>query len=242
MAKQGEIDYLKNIGPAAVQHAARKPWSEFNCGRSLMEIGAVMTLLPRGPMKLLDVGCGTGWTSLFFAKAGYDVTGIDIAPDMIRVAEENRVKDGVNNARFLVADYEDNRFDGEFDCVVFFDSLHHAVDEQSAVNMAWRALRPGGVCVTSEPGHGHHDTREALDHATRFNVTEKDMPPGKIAELGRKAGFRAFRAFPHAFDLNQIVYSDPQPAPAVESCLRWLPRLEALLKIAQHNGILLMTK
>ena len=79
MAKQGEIDYLKNIGQDGIQHAVHKPFSDPECGKYLSELGAVFTLLPPPPARLLDIGCGTGWTSRFFARRGYEVVGIDMA-------------------------------------------------------------------------------------------------------------------------------------------------------------------
>src|SRR5262245_39004338 len=94
MGKQGEIDYLRNLSEPEVRHAKHKPFSDTGCGAYLMEIGAVMSLLPVPPARLLDVGCGTGWTSRFFAHRGYDVVGLDIAPDMVDHAEELRVREG----------------------------------------------------------------------------------------------------------------------------------------------------
>ncbi len=38
--------------------------------------------------RLLDVGCGSGWLSEYFARLGYDVTGLDISPDLVEVARE----------------------------------------------------------------------------------------------------------------------------------------------------------
>src|SRR6266480_4759288 len=36
--------------------------------------------------QVLDVGCGPGWMSEFFARCGYWVTGIDISEDMVEIA------------------------------------------------------------------------------------------------------------------------------------------------------------
>src|SRR5262249_7534861 len=57
---------------------------------------------------------------------------------------------------FLAADSEALAFESAFDAVIFFDSPHHAVDELAALRSAYRALRPGDVCVAPEPGRGHH--------------------------------------------------------------------------------------
>src|SRR5437763_5973390 len=107
MPKTGEIDYLKKLGAAGVRHAIDKPFSDPDCPRYLAEMAAVLALLPPPPARLLDLGCGTGWTSVFFARAGYDVVGLDLAPDMIAHAEANGTRAGLDRLEFVVADYEE---------------------------------------------------------------------------------------------------------------------------------------
>ena len=155
MSKQAEKYYLKNIGAAGIEHAFNKPFSDPQCGLYFAQLGAVLTLLPETPAHLLDMGCGTGWTSWIFAKRGYDVTGVDISEDMIHYARLNAERYGLDNARFIAGDYENTELESEFDCAVFYDSLHHAVDPESALRMVYRALKPNGICITSEPGVGH---------------------------------------------------------------------------------------
>jgi len=79
-----------------------------------VEKRAIDRLLPdAGKGKaLLDVGCGTGHWSAYFARKGFDVTGVDISEQMIEVA---RAK-GICGSRFQVADaqnlpFADNQFD-----------------------------------------------------------------------------------------------------------------------------------
>lgn len=93
MTKQGEKEYLKNLGEDGRKHSISKPFSDNNCGGYLAEISAIITLLPKSPAKLLDLGCGAGWTSCFFAKVGYDVLGQDISGDMINCANINKNKE-----------------------------------------------------------------------------------------------------------------------------------------------------
>src|SRR5260370_42285195 len=111
--------------------------------------------------------------SRFFARAGYDVAGVDICPDMIAHAERLRDREELDSLRFVVSDYEELSFADEFDAAVFFDALHHAVDEALAIRKAFQALRPGGRCVTSEPGEGHHAAATSRAAVERFGVTEK---------------------------------------------------------------------
>jgi SAM-dependent methyltransferase len=198
MSKPGEIGYLPAIGDAGVWHAAHKPFSDAACHRYLIGMGAVMSLLPQPPATVLDLGCGTGWTSVFLAQRGYEVTGVDISPDMIFHANRNKQRAQLANLRFAVADYENLSFGGMFDVALFYDSLHHAVDEREAITAAYRALKSGGICIALEPGRGHAAQAGAFAACRNYGVTEKDMPIGKVFSLGRKAGFRDFRAYPDA--------------------------------------------
>jgi 2-polyprenyl-3-methyl-5-hydroxy-6-metoxy-1,4-benzoquinol methylase len=204
MAKQAEIDYVKNMPAGGIEHALNKPFSDPHCANYLMELGAVMALLPPAPSRLLDLGCGTGWTSCFLAKHGYQVTGQDIAPDMIHYANVNRDREQLETLNFIVSDYESMTFEQEFDAAVFFDSLHHAEDEVQALQRVYQALKPGGLCVTSEPGVGHSRSPASIAAMQQYHVTERDMPPFKIIQAGKQVGFRTARIYPHAHHLNLI--------------------------------------
>src|SRR4029077_9761967 len=48
---------------------------------------AVALALPPGA-RILDVGCGSGWLSEYFARLGYDATGIDISEELIAMARD----------------------------------------------------------------------------------------------------------------------------------------------------------
>jgi SAM-dependent methyltransferase len=214
MAKAGEINYLQNMarefGEHAVRHAVGKPFTDPGCAAYLAEVAAVIALLPPSPARVLDLGCGTGWTSMFFAKTGLEVTGVDIAPDMICHALAQRDREGQHLLHFESADYESYDGKASFDAVVFFDSLHHAVDEQAALACAYRALKPGGVCIASEPGYCHSQSEVAQHAASKWDVTEKDMSPLKIMRLGRRVGFRAARVFPHASWVHRELFRRPE--------------------------------
>ncbi len=212
MAKQGEIDYVARIGEVGADHARGKPFSAPDCGRLLADLGGLFMVLPPAPARLLDLGCGSGWTSVFFARRGYHVTGQDIAPDMIALAERNRAEAGLDNLDFRVCDYEGLGFDAEFDAAVFYDALHHAEDPALALASVHRALKPGGVLVTIEPGVGHAEAEASRIAVETFGVTERDMPPRDIVRLGRAAGFTAARVYPTPKMLAMIQYELPRLA------------------------------
>jgi SAM-dependent methyltransferase len=244
-AKQAEIDYLKNIGPANARLARDKPFSEPDCGGHLMELGAILRLLPPPPARLLDLGCGTGWTSCFLARRGYDVLGLDLSPDMIRHARHNQQRYQVN-VRFQVGDYEEADFQGEFDAVLFFDALHHSQSEAAALKTAFAALKPGGVCIASEPGAGHSRHPCTQEVVRRLHVTERDMEPRRILRAGRRVGFRTGRVYPHARAVADLVFAQPGRAVPFLPALRALVRVLRLVREVSwgrmRSGIVVMVK
>ncbi len=206
MSKQDEIDFLNRAGEGALEHALNKPYSDDNCAQYLIAVGAVMSLLPPPPARLLDMGCGTGWTSCFFAQRGYNVVGLDISSDMIRCAQINKRRYGLDNLAFVVSDYENRCLNEAFDCAVFYDSLHHSENEEDALAAVYQALRPHGVCVASEPGHGHTKNPHTRENVERYGVPERDMPPSKIIRAAKKVGFSDFRLYPHTDNLVSQIY------------------------------------
>jgi SAM-dependent methyltransferase len=218
MPRPGELTYYERIGDAGRRHAVGKPFSDDESGLYLLRAGALLLLLPSPPARILDCGCGTGWLSYFLAQRGYDVVGIDVSADAIDLARANpvfaRPLDPVRGARFgegpertptfAVADSESLMFNEEFDAVVYFDSLHHAIDETAALRSAFRALRRGGMCLALEPGRGHGTKSAEVDEA--FDITDKDMPPLHVCRVGRSVGFARTRVAPAPQHLGKALF------------------------------------
>ncbi|NLX60326.1 MAG: class I SAM-dependent methyltransferase [Phycisphaerae bacterium] len=93
-----------------------------------------------GSQRLLDVGCGTGHWCLFFAEMGYQVTGIDVATEMIQAARQH-----VPGGSFEVADAADLPFeDKTFDVVAAMAMLEFVPDPRAALREMARCAKPGG--------------------------------------------------------------------------------------------------
>lgn len=209
MPKLGEIDYIRLLGEGGVRHALDKPFSDDARGRFLIDLGLVMGLLPPPPARVLDLGVGTGWTTVFLARSGYEAVGQDISPDMIELANRNRERYAVASASFVVQDYEGMTYREEFDAALFYDALHHAEDERLALGAVYAALKPGGICLTVEPGEGHGGSAGVRFAAEKFGVTEKDMPPHHVIAVGRSVGFRQFRVYARGVDPSPLCSFGP---------------------------------
>ncbi len=245
MSKQAEQNYLAAIGEGGRAHSLNKPFSDMYCAINLASIGTIMALLPPPPARILDLGCGGGWTSAFMARAGYTVVGQDIAQDMIDLAYETRALHHLDDRlTFICGDYETLDMDGQFDAVLFFDCLHHADDERAALASAYRALRPGGILITHEPGEGHATSPGSIEAMRLYGVNERDMPPHLIIAQGLAIGFSSPRVLPMQHELMTIFYEDK--VPPLFSKAAWL-RAKRVLRAAfrpshRDSAIVVLTR
>lgn len=103
---------------------------------------------------VLDVATGSGWMAIVLAKAGYDVTSIDIDEEAIERAKERTIDEGLiidENISFQIADAQNMPFsDNTFDAVFSFDSMHHMPDCNKVIKEISRVCKPGGVIIISD--------------------------------------------------------------------------------------------
>ncbi|MEM7734985.1 MAG: class I SAM-dependent methyltransferase [Deinococcota bacterium] len=96
--------------------------------------------------RVLDLGCGTGNSSIPFYARGYQVIGLDSSADMLAVA-----RDKMPVLSFLEADFRDFQLAVPVDLVVsMFDSLNNLTqpcDFVQAARCVWTSLRPGGLFI-----------------------------------------------------------------------------------------------
>lgn len=246
MPRPGELSYFEVIGEGGRNFAVNKPFSEEACASELMQVGAVLALLPRPPARVLECGCGTGWLSHLLRKRGYQVLGTDVSEQAIDLARSNPVYCNLEPPEFQVADSEDLPFADEFDAVIFYDSLHHSVNELEALRSAYQALKPGGVCIASEPGVGHE--ARSRDVIAKYDVTEKDMPPKHVIKLGRLVGFERCRAHARVDHVGRLLYTSHWQALGRLSRwinvwpVRYLAILGLLLFMKGRHGLTVMHK
>ena len=109
----------------------------------------VHTYVPM-PAQLLDLGCGTGYSSYRLAQQGYDVVGIDIS-DMFLDGASSRSAPGLC---YTVGDALELPFsDSVYDAVSSFDMIEHVADVERVLKELDRILRPGGRFVLVCPNY-----------------------------------------------------------------------------------------
>lgn len=113
------------------------------------ELGIIRRHVPAGG-RLLDIGCGAGREALGLARAGFRVTGIDVAPGMVAAARANAARAGLAIA-FRVQDVVDlDEPPASYAGAYLGCTLHHVPGRArrvDALRRIRRALAPGGVLI-----------------------------------------------------------------------------------------------
>lgn len=169
------FDSEKGAGDSTINSENTKPSSQesdilairFKDHRS-KTIPWLDSVKPLKGLRILEIGCGNGTSTVALAEQGAIVTAIDIEPGLLHDAEERCRKFGVN-VRFYLMNATDvpKSFSGEqFDMILFFAVLEHMTysERLSAIRATYTMLQPGGLwCVAGTPNRLHYyDSHTAM--------------------------------------------------------------------------------
>lgn len=111
----------------------------------------IKQFLPEYPVKIADLGCGSGYVAVELAKLGHHVTGIDISSDMLVLAREKAQQASVE-VEWVCADMSEIEFgDEQFDFVISTcDSINYLLSGeavQQCFTHVFAALKSGGTFI-----------------------------------------------------------------------------------------------
>lgn len=106
---------------------------------------------------VLDVGCGAGGKSLYYASLGAKrVVGIDVVERYKEEAEQLAMELGISGFEFYVRDAKDTKFDdATFDTVIMNDAMEHVAQPEAVLKELKRILKPGGRIYVNFPPYNH---------------------------------------------------------------------------------------
>jgi ubiquinone/menaquinone biosynthesis C-methylase UbiE len=94
---------------------------------------------------VLDIGCGPGWLSVQYARAGAGVTAVDLTERAVQLTGAHLARYGLT-ATVRQANAEELPFaDNSFDLIVSSGVLHHTPNTQKAFSEAYRLVKPAGA-------------------------------------------------------------------------------------------------
>lgn len=147
---------------------------------------------------LLDVATGAGvglvWLSEHVDKG--EVVGLDIDPDLLKVAQERVSRRGFGSKNHLIC-ADATRLplkDSIFDFVSIIGALHHMPNAQVAVKEACRVLKEGGVFATEDFQRGLFGAleRHAIEkHGYNIRFWTRD----ELKNIVKNSGFKEIKEF-----------------------------------------------
>jgi SAM-dependent methyltransferase len=146
------------------------------------------------PTPVLDVGCGSGWTTLLLAEAGFCAVGIDLVPANVEFAR-SRADRWTSSAHFEQADMDAFELNPRFGAVLVFDSLHHSRRQAEAVACMARHLEPGGWALFGEPSWLHWISPRARHTTRQRGWSERGLTVRGLRRDCLAAGLDEFRRF-----------------------------------------------
>ncbi len=177
------------MGTRPVYRAEIKGW--------LSAIPGLAERLGDGSARVLDIGCGVGWSSVSVAQAfpGVRVDGVDLDPGSIAAAQQVAVAEGVaDRVTFELRDAA-TLSGADYDVALMLEMLHDLARPVDALRIARQVLAPGGVVlVADEPVSDAYDGPADADDRRYYGYSLLHCLPASMTEPGSAATGTVMRA------------------------------------------------
>ncbi|MBP1993355.1 class I SAM-dependent methyltransferase [Paenibacillus eucommiae] len=140
-------------------------------------------------LRVLDLGCGTGFLSLMLAELGHQVTGVDFAQEMLSMARWKAEQANLS-IEFRFEDAESLHLpDGGFDLVVARHLIWTLPNPAKAMGEWWRMLKPDGRIALVEGQWDHQDNKSDYELIRGRLPFYSGQPSDQLAALLKQQGF-----------------------------------------------------
>lgn len=101
----------------------------------------------KGLAKILDVGCGTGKTLALLKELGWDVYGLEIDKDAVKMAGERGLVNVKHGGYEKITNFPNNYFD----CIRLYHVIEHIPNPRNCLQLIHQKLKPGGEIILGTP-------------------------------------------------------------------------------------------
>lgn len=200
--ESGQADEAEVAKFDAIAHRFWDPMGEFGTLHTLNP-ARVSFISERAPLRasgkttrVADIGCGGGLLAEALARAGAEVTAVDLAPGMIEVAKLHAAGEGlhidyrVQSVEALAAEAA-----GSFDVVTCMEMLEHLPDPGATLQTLSRLLKPEGSLFVSTLNRNFRSFMLAIvgaEYVTRLvprgtHEYARMIRPSELAQWARQA-------------------------------------------------------
>jgi len=154
--------------------------------------------------RILDLGCGMGDATIYFALKGANVNAVDISPGMIKVVK--RIIKKKRLTKLVVAEVmlaENLKFKANYFDFVFGNGVLHHVDQNAALKEVYRVLKPKGIATFIEPLK--HNPLVNIYRFIAKDVRTVTEHPLDYKKLGKFAGAKFTKITHHEFHLMTLL-------------------------------------
>jgi SAM-dependent methyltransferase len=168
---------------------------------------------------VVDIACGPGIVSCFFARRVHRVTGIDVVPAMLERAHRYQAEQQVDNVEWQLGSSTGLSFaDNTFDCAVTRFSFHHFLDPLVALREMKRVTKPGGTVLVCDVAP-RPEAQASFNHweILRDPSHTRALTQIEFEALGRDAGLELRRLESSTLDRDLeglLAGSFPKPGDA----------------------------
>ncbi|MFE9648454.1 class I SAM-dependent methyltransferase [Streptomyces sp. NPDC006365] len=180
--------------------------------------------------RVLDLGCGLGWSTIALARAfpTARLIGIDLDPASVEQARRNADEAGLGDRiAFVHTDAAGAGLDGAVDLVTVFEALHDMADPVGALTSVRRLLTPSGAVLIADEKVSEDFTAPGPDvdrlnyafsvlhclPATRAEGAKVEagtvLRPATVRAYAREAGYNSAEVLPVAHDLWRFYRLSP---------------------------------
>jgi len=135
------------------QSDANRPWFERRLAPTLAALPAVHEVLSRPGARVVDVGCGFGWSTLALARAypQAEVHGVDVDRPSVAAARKAAAEAGLERRAFFhLADAAELAVAQLYDAAFAFECVHDMPRPVAVLEGVRRAMKPDGVVVVMD--------------------------------------------------------------------------------------------
>jgi ubiquinone/menaquinone biosynthesis C-methylase UbiE len=170
MANENLMDVRSAYDTVAEAYSTVIPDTSFEAPLDIAMVDHFIAHMRTSPdRQVIDVGCGAGRMTSYLGRAGLNVSGVDLSPEMVRVAQRLQPELLFEVGELTDLPVADAAADG---ILAWYSIIHSPPTALPAIAREfWRALRPGGsALIAFHAGSGHRTIDRAYGHDVQLRA------------------------------------------------------------------------